>query len=124
MLSGRNRPRNINILNPEMGMMDTARYAAENLRTPLAYMTPGVGDVMAHQDAMEKYGRAKQSFSQGDYGQAALHGISGFTDDLTTIPVMGDALMGSKLLGGTLGGLLATTKASKIKKDLDIFDNK
>jgi hypothetical protein len=97
-----------------------ADYLAEQVHTPLAYMTPGVGDVMAHQDAVEKYGWAKDAFNEGRYLSAAAHGLGGLVDDATTIPLFGDAFLLAKGLGhvagtalpviaGTFGGIRART---------------
>lgn len=75
-----------------MGLSGLAEAAHE----PLAYMTPVVGDAMALRDAEESYDQARLAYGEGDYYNAALHGIKGATDQLTTVPVIGDVAMLAK----------------------------
>lgn len=61
---GRNTSRAVSMRHPGHGPLASAYQAANDiastLQTPVAYMTPGVGDYMAHQDAVEKYSKAKE----------------------------------------------------------------
>ena len=90
----------------KQGIMQDVNQMASQLYTPMAYMTPGVGDYMAHQDATEKYDKAKSAFGKGNYLQAALYGGGGLADDLTTVPVLGDFAMAAKGMGSVAGGLM------------------
>lgn len=90
----------------QSGMPRKPAFTTEDLITQLQYITPGVGDVMAAKDASEAYGRAGDAFSRGDYGQAAISGLKGFGDQLTTIPGIGEIAGVGKALSGGLAGLV------------------